>query len=176
MKTLMSLLAAGMVALVAAPTMALDTTVLSTTAFFVGEDFEGNVIVRELSVSELDHTTTCGGTAPTVTACGTGTHVMTTGTSLSHGATLTCSTVSALPTTCYVGRTMSQVSDGVRTRTFNCDIATPYQVPGGVGITCAGVGSFPITTFTHNCAASGWRAVAPAAVGDWGCVVNFHSA
>lgn len=175
MKTLASILAAGVALLVAAPAMAGDVTVPDTTSYFVGEDFNGNLIVRELSDAGTDHFAACGDTAPLGTACSTGTHVMTTGTSVGHGVVLTCRTVPGLPTTCYVGRTTSQVSDGVRTRTFNCDVATPYQFPG-IGLACAGTGPFPTTTFTHNCSSSGWRALAPASVGDWGCQVLFHSA
>jgi hypothetical protein len=169
MKMIVSLMAAGVIAL-AMPAMASNA---ETTVWFLGEDFQGNQIIQQLSGAP-DHAAACGGTAPLVTSCTTGVHVMTTGTGLGHGVVLTCTTIPGNPTDCFFGRMTSQVSDGVNTRTFNCNILTPYQLPV-LGIACAGVGSFPTTTFTHNGAASGYQGALPAAIGDWGAQVLFHS-
>lgn len=181
MKTLSSLLVAGVAALVATPAGAVDLSVPGTGYWFIGEDFDGNLIVRELPESEpaADHLGGCIGFSPQVNACSTGTHEPSgplNGFNLIHGFLLLCRPAGIVVqqvVNCYVGRQTSQVTDGVHMRTFSCDILTPWQLPS-IGVACAGGGTFPTTTFTHTCTSKGYGTVVPVAVGDWSCVMISH--
>ncbi|MGH2625379.1 MAG: hypothetical protein ACRDHY_01865 [Anaerolineales bacterium] len=158
-------------------------TTFQDTSWFIGEDFEGNVVIME---GPLDHNAVCSGFAPMVEQCTTGTHVRTG--SLLHGSMEfpPCGTDLGVPSPsqvgrCYIGAVTSQLVHAAGARTFVCQIA--YGPPGVQnvlnlvigGVSCLGTGTFPPigATFEHKCysddVGSEGAGNSGTGLGDWNC-------
>lgn len=155
-------------------------------ALFVGEDLNGNIVTREIRGSQAEHNAACGGIAPVTSDCSTGQHLL--GFFTLHGLLIprcgSSAGAPALPAAaaggCMVGDFQS-VLTGNTERRFNCSI---IRAPGRAGtlvneIACAGQGTFPTGTVTHDCHARAYSSNdnsengggVPGAVGDWGCLI-----
>lgn len=157
-------------------------------AYYVGEDFQGNLIKREIRESMLDHSGSCVGTGPIEADCTTGSHSL--GFFTSHGIIIpACGSTAGAPPLpsqarggCYVGDTQSVLTGSNGQRRFNCQL---IQVPSSQGgsllndIVCAGQGTFPSGTASHTCHSRAYQTndnTAPGAgvgagVGSWGCQI-----
>ena len=153
--------------------------------YFIGEDFEGNLVIREITPGAgTDDNAECGGFAPLQPdECSNGVHVRTFG--LSHGFSTMpqCGTALGLPRAlpsqvgrCYNGAATSQVLHATGARTFVCQIDYyPSARLGLDSISCSGTGTFPAVgaQFTHDCYSDDYGT--PGAgnsgtgLGDWRC-------
>lgn len=155
----------------------------SDKVLFIGEDFEGNLIIEEVG---LDHNAACGGFAPIQPdECTTGEHVRLG--FVSHGFAMRpiCGQGLGLkpPSTvgrCYIGAATSQLVHSAGMRTFVCQF---QELPLGDRLelnefSCSGSGTFPAlgASFRHDCYSddfgSSGAGESGTGLGDWRCSIT----
>lgn len=124
---------------------------------FVGEDQDGNIVVREVPFEDADHYTQCGGSAPANVTCTNGPHG---GTKAVFHGFLTA------PQSGFSGYHASTLTDNAgNVRYFTCTFTS------GTPSNCQGSGTFPRTAWSQRCIAHGSSARVPGVTpgGPWGC-------
>jgi hypothetical protein len=141
--------------------------------WLVGEGPDGVAAARLVPRSALDAVITCGGVAPLApTSCSSGPWRF--GDITPYFAFPDCGSSLGSPVPlqdCYVGTLVAQITDGVRTRTFACNVIYPSHP---VDLSCSGFGTLPTEPFTFRCATDWYLTTLEGGVGEWGCVVIVH--
>ncbi|HEV8360153.1 MAG TPA: hypothetical protein VGR28_06835 [Candidatus Thermoplasmatota archaeon] len=130
-----------------------------------------------LAAADVDHNSTCGGWAPEVNDCTTGTHT----TPIYGVNTITFGDCSALYT-CFVGdlQIVLRPAEGGAGPTFlrTCSVVTAIHLQLFL-LDCSDAGSFPAPPYVHECHVRAYRSMdrtvagsgLPGAVGPWTCRV-----